>query len=45
MMHHLAIMTRESQDWKNAVVLFNLYKYGVYALGVLSFISLLLRIS
>ena len=42
-MHHLAIMTRESQDWKNAVTLFNLYKYGVYILGLLSLLSLLLK--
>jgi len=44
MMHHMAIMTRESQDWKNAIILFDLYRYGVYILGLFSLISLLLRV-
>lgn len=42
-MHHLAIMTRDSNDWKNALFLFNLYKYGVYLLGVFSLMSVLFR--
>ncbi len=39
MMHHLAIMTRESPDWKNAVYLLNLYRYSVYAVGAISLLS------
>jgi len=36
MMHHLAIMTRESSDWKNALYLLDLYRYSVYLIAVVS---------
>jgi hypothetical protein len=42
MMHHLAIMTRESSDWRNAIYLLNMYKYSVYGLALVSVIGRLL---
>ena len=39
MMHHLAVMTRESSDWKNAVYLLDLYRYSVYLIAVISIIG------
>ncbi|MEM0117411.1 MAG: hypothetical protein QXV32_03095 [Conexivisphaerales archaeon] len=42
-MHHLSIMTRESPDWKNCLLLFNLYKYSIYTLGLFSLVALLFR--
>lgn len=44
MMHHLAIMTRESSDWKNALYLLALYRYSVYAVGLISLLSSLLTL-
>jgi hypothetical protein len=42
MMHHLAIMTRESKDWPNAMYLLAIYRYGVYSLGLLALLGRLL---
>ncbi len=39
MMHHLAIMTRESSDWHNAMYLLTLYRYAVYTIGLLSLLG------
>jgi len=39
MMHHLAILTRESSDWRNALYLLALYRYSVYLLGLLSLVG------
>jgi hypothetical protein len=39
MMHHLAIMTRESNDWQNAMYLLTLYRYAVYSVGFLSLVG------
>jgi hypothetical protein len=39
MMHHLAVMTRESSDWRNAMYLLNLYRYSVYAIAFISFLG------
>jgi hypothetical protein len=39
MMHHLAIMTRESSDWKNAVYLLNNYRYSVYLIAAISLVG------
>ena len=39
MMHHLAIMTRESSDWQNAMYLLTLYRYAVYSIGLLSLVG------
>lgn len=44
MMHHLAIMTRESRDWPNAIYLLILYRYSVYAIGLLSLVGRLLKV-
>ena len=44
MMHHLAIMTRESKDWPNAVYLLIIYRYSVYSIGLLSLLSRLLSV-
>ena len=38
MMHHLAIMSRESPAWKDALYLLRLYRYSVYSIGVLAII-------
>lgn len=39
MMHHLAIMTRESKDWPNAIYLLAMYRYSVYSVGLLSLLA------
>jgi len=39
MMHHLAVMTRESSDWQNAMYLLTLYRYAVYSIGLLSLVG------
>ncbi len=39
MMHHLAIMTRESRDWQNAMYLLALYRYAVYLVGLLALVG------
>jgi len=39
MMHHLAIMTRDSSDWQNAMYLLTLYRYAVYSIGLLSLVG------
>jgi hypothetical protein len=39
MMHHLAIMSRESADWTNALYLLKLYRYSVYAVSALALVS------
>ncbi len=44
MMHHLAIMTRESSDWKNAMYLLNLYRYSVYVIAIISLVGRLLSV-
>ncbi len=44
MMHHLAIMTRESKDWPNAMYLLILYRYSVYSIGLLSLLGRLLSL-
>jgi hypothetical protein len=42
MMHHLAIMTRESSDWKNALYLLDLYRYSVYLIAIISLVGRML---
>jgi hypothetical protein len=44
MMHHLAVMTRESKDWPNAIYLLLLYRYAVYSIGLLSLLGRLLSL-
>jgi len=39
MMHHLAVMTRESSDWRNALYLLALYRYSVYLIAVISIVG------
>jgi hypothetical protein len=39
MMHHLAIMSRESPAWKDALYLLRLYKYSVYAMAILALLG------
>jgi hypothetical protein len=39
MMHHLAIMSRESPAWKDALYLLKLYKYSVYAVAVAALVG------
>jgi len=36
MMHHLAIMSRESPGWKDALYLLRLYRYSVYLVALIS---------
>lgn len=36
MMHHLAIMSRESPGWKDALYLLGLYRYSVYAIALIA---------
>jgi hypothetical protein len=38
-MHHLAIMSRESPAWKDALYLLSLYKYSVYAMALLAVVG------
>jgi hypothetical protein len=35
-MHHLAVMSRESSAWKDALYLLKLYRYSVYSIALLS---------
>jgi len=42
MMHHLAIMSRESPAWKDALYLLSIYKYAVYVVGIAAIIDRLL---
>lgn len=42
MMHHLAIMSRDSSDWKNALYLLGLYRYSVYFIALIALIGKLL---
>jgi hypothetical protein len=39
MMHHLAIMSRESPAWKDALYLLRLYRYSVYAIAILALVG------
>jgi len=39
MMHHLAIMSRDSPAWKDALYLLKLYGYSVYAMTVLTLLG------
>lgn len=42
MMHHLAIMSRESPAWKDALYLLKLYNYAVYAVAILAIVGRIL---
>jgi hypothetical protein len=42
MMHHLAIMSRESPSWKDALYLLRLYRYSVYIMSVLAILGRLI---
>src|SRR5438477_501772 len=44
MMHHLAIMSRESPGWKDALYLLGLYRYAVYLVAVVAFVGRILGI-
>jgi hypothetical protein len=44
MMHHLAIMSRESPAWKDALYLLRIYRYSVYAVAVAALIGLALGV-
>jgi hypothetical protein len=44
MMHHLAIMSRESPGWKDALYLLRLYRYSVYLVSVIALVGKLLGI-
>lgn len=39
MMHHLAIMSRDSPAWKDALYLLRIYNYGVYAVALAAIIG------
>ena len=39
MMHHLAIMSRESPAWKDALYLLKLYRYSVYVVAILALVG------
>lgn len=39
MMHHLAIMSRESPGWKDALYLLKLYRNSVYAISVIAVVG------
>ena len=43
MMHHLAIMSRESPAWKDALYLLRIYNYSVYAVAIAALAGALLR--
>ena len=36
MMHHLAIMSRDSPGWKDALYLLRLYRYSVYLVALIA---------
>jgi hypothetical protein len=44
MMHHLAIMSRESPGWKDALYLLGLYRYAVYLVALVAFAGRVLGI-
>jgi hypothetical protein len=44
MMHHLAIMSRDSSAWKDALYLLKLYRYSVYSIALLTLLSRLFSI-
>ena len=39
MMHHLAKISGDSSDWKNALYLLRLYRYSVYFIAVIALIG------
>lgn len=39
MMHHLAIMSRESPAWKDALYLLKLYRYSIYSLTAIALLG------
>ncbi len=39
MMHHLAIMSRESPAWKDALYLLSIYKYAVYVVAIAAIVG------
>ncbi len=39
MMHHLAIMSRESPAWKDALYLLKIYNYAVYAVALAAIVG------
>jgi hypothetical protein len=41
-MHHLAIMSRESPAWKDALYLLKIYNYSVYAVAIAALAGALL---
>lgn len=44
MMHHLAIMSRDSPGWRDALYLLRLYRYSVYAVALVAFAGRILGI-
>ncbi len=44
MMHHLAIMSRESPGWKDALYLLRLYRYSVYLISLIAVFGRILGI-
>ncbi len=44
MMHHLAIMSRDSPGWKDALYLLGLYRYSVYLVALVAFAGKVLGI-
>jgi hypothetical protein len=44
MMHHLAIMSRESPAWKDALFLLKLYRYSVYVISALAILGRILSV-
>ena len=44
MMHHLAIMSRESQSWRDALYLLRLYRYSVYVVSILAVLGRILSV-
>jgi hypothetical protein len=44
MMHHLAIMSRDSPGWKDALYLLRLYRYSVYVVALVAFAGRMLGV-
>ncbi len=44
MMHHLAIMSRDSQSWRDALYLLRLYRYSVYIVSILAILGRILSV-
>ena len=44
MMHHLAIMSRESPAWRDALYLLSIYKYAVYAVALAAIVGRLVAL-